>query len=164
MGMNPVRSIARPLLAAIFFEGGVAALRSPAPRAAMAKPVISKISNISPSIPDDEETVVRINAAVQVGAAMMLASGRFPRLAAAVLAGSLVPTTVAGHAFWKADADTKPMQRLQFAKNLSILGGLLLAVADTSGKPSVSWRLSHLSKPNFVPDLPSISKPDFLDR
>ena len=32
------------------------------------------------------------------------------------------------------------MQRLQFAKNTSILGGLLLAGVDTEGKPGLAWR------------------------
>jgi hypothetical protein len=32
------------------------------------------------------------------------------------------------------------MQRVQFFKNLSMLGGLLLAAADTEGRPSMSWR------------------------
>jgi hypothetical protein len=32
------------------------------------------------------------------------------------------------------------MQRIQFFKNVSMLGGLLLAALDTEGRPSLSWR------------------------
>jgi uncharacterized membrane protein YphA (DoxX/SURF4 family) len=84
---------------------------------------------------------VRINAAVQLGAGAMLAWGKLPRVSAAVLAGSLVPTTLAGHSFWEEqDPQARNTQRIQFFKNVSMLGGLLLAAADTEGKPGVAWR------------------------
>jgi uncharacterized membrane protein YphA (DoxX/SURF4 family) len=45
-----------------------------------------------------------------------------------VLAASLVPTTLAGHAFWTVDDPEQRKQQLaHFAKNLAILGGLILA-------------------------------------
>ena len=44
--------------------------------------------------------------------------------------GCLVPTTVVGHPFWKEDAEAKDRQQIQFAKNLSTIGGLLYVVAD----------------------------------
>jgi uncharacterized membrane protein YphA (DoxX/SURF4 family) len=54
-----------------------------------------------------------------------------PRLAALALAGSLIPTTLAGHAFWKVDDPTaRKLQRIQFHKNLAMIGGLLFAVVD----------------------------------
>ena len=87
-------------------------------------------------IPTDPATLVRINAGAQILAAAALATGRAPRLSATVLAASLVPTTLAGHAFWnETDPQAKNAQRLQFYKNTSVLGGLLLAAVDTEGKP-----------------------------
>lgn len=57
---------------------------------------------------------------------VVLAIGIAPRLSAAALAGLLVPTTVAGHAFWnEADAAARGQQRIQFFKNLCMLGGPL---------------------------------------
>jgi uncharacterized membrane protein YphA (DoxX/SURF4 family) len=54
-----------------------------------------------------------------------------PRLSATVLAGSMVPTSLAGHAFWKIDDPVmRKTQRVQFLKNLAMIGGLL-AVAGT---------------------------------
>jgi hypothetical protein len=32
---------------------------------------------------------------------------------------------------------------MHFLKNLGLLGGLLLAAADTQGKPSIGYRTSH---------------------
>jgi putative oxidoreductase len=74
----------------------------------------------------------------------LLALGRLPRLSALALAGSLVPTTLAGHRFWsETDPAKRSMQQIQFFKNVSMLGGLLLAAVDTSGKPSIGWRARH---------------------
>jgi hypothetical protein len=70
--------------------------------------------------------------------------GWMPRLAALAIAGTLVPTTLAGHRFWEADEpQTRKQQRIQFLKNLSMLGGLLIAAADTGGRPSLVWRSRH---------------------
>jgi uncharacterized membrane protein YphA (DoxX/SURF4 family) len=47
------------------------------------------------------------------------------------LAVSMVPTTVAGHPFWEIDEPVKrSQQRVQFLKNLGILGGLLVVAFD----------------------------------
>ena len=56
----------------------------------------------------------------------------------------MVPTTLAGHAFWKQkDKTARNAQMTHFFKNLSMLGGLVLASVDTEGKPGVAWRASH---------------------
>jgi hypothetical protein len=34
-------------------------------------------------------------------------------------------------------------EQVQFAKNLGLLAGLLLAAADTAGSPSLRWRSEH---------------------
>ena len=141
-----LRRIARPMLASIFVAGGVDALRNPAGKAAVAQGFIDGSVQALPGamtakVPTDAETLIRINGAVQIAAGLLFASGRFPRPAAAILAGSLVPTTVAGHAFWnETDPALKAQQRTQFVKNVSLLGGLLIAAADTEGKPSLAWR------------------------
>ncbi|OUS96673.1 DoxX family protein [Rhodococcus sp. NCIMB 12038] len=141
-----VRRIARPLLSAIFISGGIDALRNPAQKAQAAAPLIDKSTDALPGsvtqkIPSDPETLVKINAAVQIGGGVLLATGKAPRLASLALAGSLVPTTVVGHDFWnETDPAKKAAQRTQFLKNVSLLGGLLIAAVDTEGKPSLGWR------------------------
>jgi uncharacterized membrane protein YphA (DoxX/SURF4 family) len=92
----------------------------------------------------DEKQLVQINGAAQVIGGLALATGRLPRLAALVLAGSLVPTTYAGHRFWEeTDKTQKANQLIHFTKNVSMMGGLLLAAVDTEGKPGLAWRTSH---------------------
>ncbi len=38
------------------------------------------------------------------------------------------------------------MQQLQFTKNMGLLGGALLAVVDTDGKPGLGWRARRANK------------------
>ena len=91
-------------------------------------------------LPADPARLVRLNGAVQLGAGALLAIGRVPRLASVALAASLVPT-LAGHRFWEeTDLAAKADQRMQFLKNLAMLGGLMLAAMDTNGAPSLGWR------------------------
>jgi putative oxidoreductase len=124
------RRIARPLLAGIFVSGGIDVLRNPAARAQRAEPLTSRLTEALP-LPDDAETLVKINAAVHIVAGTTLALGKFPRLSAAVLAASLVPTTLGGHRFWEEETpQSKAMQRTHFLKNLAILGGLIIAATD----------------------------------
>lgn len=139
------RVLARPLLSSIFFVGATNALKNADALAAKAARVtdrvVPRLRSAGVPVPQDASALVRVNAAVQLGAAAALATGRAPRTSAAVLGLSLVPTTVAGHSFWtETDPAAKKQQQLQFAKNLSVLGGLLLAATDTEGKPGVAWR------------------------
>jgi uncharacterized membrane protein YphA (DoxX/SURF4 family) len=144
--MTAVRRIARPMLAAMFVQGGLDALRHPASKAEKAAPVVNALAQPL-GLPNDPELMVRANGAAQVAAGSMLALGRLPRLAALVLAGSLVPTTWAGHAFWSVeDAAARAQQRTHFLKNVGLLGGLLLATVDTAGKPGRSWRARRAAR------------------
>lgn len=145
--MTITRLIARPMLASIFVAGGVNALRNTDVHAQKAQKVTDSVvpmaQRAAPSlpIPSDAKTLVRVNAGAQILAAAALATGRAPRLSATVLAASLVPTTLAGHRFWEeTDPQARAGQRLQFIKNTSILGGLLLAGVDTEGRPGLAWR------------------------
>lgn len=121
-------------------------MRSPDHSAPAAAPVVDKLRSVLPSpvaglIPADPTAAVRLNGGVQVVSGLLLATGRVPRLASLALAGTLVPTTLAGHPFWQeADPAKRRQQQVQFLKNLGLMGGLLLAAVDTEGKPSVAWR------------------------
>ena len=44
------------------------------------------------------------------------------------------------------DPQAKAQQRIHFFKNVSMLGGLLLASVDTVGKPGLAWRARHAAK------------------
>jgi putative oxidoreductase len=125
--MEIIRTLARGMIASLFLTAGIDVLRRPEPPAEVAHDALAKLRSVVRAVPDDV-TAVRANAAVQMVAATLLTLGKAPRAAAAVLAASLVPTTLAGHAFWTVDDPAQRAQhRAHFAKNLVILGGLILA-------------------------------------
>ena len=138
--MSLTRSLARPMLAAVFVTSGIDVLRNPGPRVAAAEPVAPDLA-AKLGLPQDTELLVRVNAATHLVAGGLLAIGKLRRLSALALMASLVPTTYAGHRFWETD---DPKERAQhqahFLKNLAVMGGLLLEVVDTEGRPSVGWR------------------------
>src|SRR6516165_11355992 len=128
--LAPLRHPARLLTGSTYILLGFDALRAPGTRVDQAAEVLSAIRTYVP-LPKDDELVVRGNAAVQVAAGGLLALGIAPRLSALALAGSLIPTTLAGHSYWAIeDPVARKQQRIQFHKNMAMLGGLLLAVID----------------------------------
>lgn len=135
------------MLASIFVVSGVKILMNPDAKVAAAKRVTERtaplIAKVSPRLPTDARTQVRVKAGADVAAGLLLASGKFTRPAAAVLAAGLVPTTFAGHPFWTVPQPERAQHETHFLKNLGLLGGLLLAAADTQGKPSIGYRTSH---------------------
>ena len=145
--MKPVRSAARAMLASIFVIGGARVLINPDSRVDAAKRVTDRvkplIERMDPRLPTDARTLVRLKAGSDVAAGLLLATGRLTRPAAAVLAANLIPTTLAGHPFWAVPKPERAAQQTNFLKNLGLLGGLLLAAADTQGKPGLSYRTSH---------------------
>lgn len=151
--MTITRLIARPLLASTFVVGAVNALKNAEASAVRAKPVTDRIVSLaqrsapSAPLPTDPVTLVRLNAAAQLAGAAALATGKAPRIGSLVLAATLVPTTLARHRFWE---ETEPSARAEhqthFAKNVAVLGGVLIAGVDTEGRPGVAWRARRAAK------------------
>lgn len=141
-----MRRIARPLLAAPFVVDGVTACVDPSPRLKAADALLQQGRRRLPDaaackLNVDPGTVVRVNAGAQVLAGALLACGKAPRSAAFVLAATVIPTAVTEQDFWaEPDPDRKAAKRIAFLKDAGLLGGLLIASADTEGRPSLSWR------------------------
>ena len=128
--LAPLRPAARIFTGSTYVLLGFDALRAPGARVEQAGPVLAAIRKVVP-LPEDDELVVRGNAAVQVVCGTLLAMGVAQRLSALALAGSLIPTTLAGHSYWAIeDPAARKIQRIQFHKNLAMIGGLLFAVLD----------------------------------
>jgi putative oxidoreductase len=145
--MTVLRALARPMLASIFVIQGYNTLREPERVAPAAEPVVRRLAERVPAVPVKTEHAVRVNGAVQLLAGSLLALGRLPRLSAFAIAATLIPTTAAGHRFWEAEEeDDRARQRIQFLKNLAMFGGLLIAGADTAGRPSLAWRTQHAAR------------------
>ncbi|HYO04964.1 MAG TPA: DoxX family protein [Mycobacterium sp.] len=140
-----IRRIARPMLATTFITRGVEALRSPKPAADAARPTLEGLSKlpdpVGPNVPTNAETVAKVTAGVQIGAGLLLAVGRLPRLSSAALAVSVVPGSLGGHAFWnETDPARKAAERRALFTDVGLIGGLIIASVDTEGKPSLGWR------------------------
>lgn len=120
--MPIVRTLARGLLAAPFVVLGYEAAADPGGRVDLAAAL---------GVPNPE-LAVRANGAAMAAGGAALGLGVLPRLAAAGLAVSMVPTTLAGHAFWQDDdPGVRKGNRIQFLKNLGLVGGLVAAAAAT---------------------------------
>ena len=117
-----LRRLSRLLLSGIFVVAGAEAFQNPGQR-------VARAADLGVPYP---ELATKANAATMVLAGSALALGVRARLAAATLAASLVPTTVAGHPYWKEDdPKARAMQRTQFLKNVGLLGGLLAVLAES---------------------------------
>jgi len=131
MTTTVVRALARELTSAVYIAGGYEVVRAPGGRVGKAADTLAKIRRMVP-LPIDDELIVRVNGGAQLAAGAALALGVKPRFSAAVLAASLLPTTIAGHAFWTVDDPSeRRVQQLQFLKNMAMLGGLLFALIDS---------------------------------
>jgi putative oxidoreductase len=73
-------------------------------------------------------------ALIEIAGALGLIVGLKTRWVAALLFLYLIPVTILIHNFWQADAAAFEMQRINFLKNLAIMGGLLYVVANGAGR------------------------------
>lgn len=148
-----VRRIARPMLAAWFVSEGAEALRRPAEHARRARAAWQRVA-ASPRIaarmdvpepPSERRTamLVRVHGLLMVLTALHLAFGRHPRTAALGLAALTVPLAVANQPFGGGGAEgpARAGRRKEFWRNLSMIGGALIAGVDLEGRPGVTWRV-----------------------
>jgi putative oxidoreductase len=116
-----LRQLGHLLLSGIFISGGWAAFSEPGGR-------VKKVAEVGIQEPD---VAVEANGLLMVICGAMLGLDIAPKLAALGLIGSLVPTTVVGHAFWKEESSQgRQGQWTQFLKNLGLLGGLLMVLGE----------------------------------
>ena len=148
--MSLLRAIPRTMLASYFVAAGIRAIRDPESLVPAAEPLVDRLvplvkeytpEQVAGYVPENTVTLVRINGIAQVVGGAALATGKGRRLGALLLAGSLIPSTIAKHPFWTVqDPEERAQDRNHFLKNVSLLGGVLLASQDTEGKPSLAWR------------------------
>ena len=132
-------------MSAVFIGQGIDSLLHPKPAAEAAAPAVEGLRSlpdpVGSSIPSDPQTFAQINAAVQIGGGLLLATGKAPRIASAALAFTVLPANLGAHMFWsESDKQLKAQKRKDFLTDLSLVGGLIIASADTGGKPSLGWR------------------------
>ena len=131
-------------------RSGIKAIRDPESLVPAAEPLADRVvplvkeytpEQVASYVPENTVTLVRVFGVAQVLGGTALATGKGRRLGALLLAGTLVPSTIAKHPFWRVqDPEERAQDRNHFLKNISLLGGVLIASADTEGKPSLAWR------------------------
>lgn len=132
-----IRRLARLLLGAAFISSGIEGLRNIDRRAGRAE---------SYGVPDPVNAS-RAVAATQVGTGALLILNKAPRLVALVAALTVVPEAATGHDFWtEKDPDAKQSQRAMFARDLGLLGGVLVSAVETGGRESVPHRAARRSR------------------
>lgn len=121
LGQRLGRRLGRAALGVPFVVLGVPAATEPGPRVQAAEKL---------GLPEPE-LMVRVNGAAMAVGGAALALGVLPRAAALGLAASLVPTTLAGHAFWEhEDEAQRGAQQIQFLKNLALVGAMVTVAAS----------------------------------
>ena len=155
--MSLLRAIPRTMLASYFVAAGIRAIRDPESLVPAAEPLVDRVvpllkeytpEQVAGYVPENTVTLVRLNGIAEVLGGAALATGKGRRLGALLLAGSLIPSTIAKHPFWTVqDPEARAQDRSHFLKNVSLLGGVLLAAQDTEGKPSLVWRARKGGEP-----------------
>lgn len=135
------------MLAGYFVYNGVKSLKDPqefvAEHEKFANNVVPLAKKVAPAevsgyLPEDAATLARVSGGMQVVGGLALATGKGRRFGAGLLAASMVPQLMAGNPL-KGD-------RNEILKNLALVGGALIASADTEGKPSVAWLAQDRSR------------------
>lgn len=86
------------------------------------------------------QVLAALTVALELGGGILLIVGYQARWVALLLFLWLIPTTFIFHKFWGIDAAQAQMQMIQFLKNVSIMGGMLLLFAFGPGAYSLDKR------------------------
>jgi putative oxidoreductase len=83
------------------------------------------------------EVLAILTIAIELGAGLLLVIGLKARWAAFLIFLFIIPVSLTFHNFWAMEGAQAAMNKIQFMKNVSIMGGMLLAAAFGPGRYSV---------------------------
>src|SRR5688572_14119337 len=128
--------LGRILLGAIFLVSGVAKLTDWS----------GSLGYLASKVPEGTAAPLLFIAAIaEIAGALSLITGTLARVGSLGLFLYLIPTTLLFHNFWALEGMEAQMQMVNFMKNLSIMGGLLLVAGFGAGPLSVD---SRIRRPN----------------
>lgn len=141
-----MRSLARPLLASWFVYGGVRDALEPQARTLVAEPVVGPLlKDAGVDVP--VETLVRVHSAATAATAAVLAISKTPRTAGMALTGLAAVTVATGAPFWRLpEGEAREAALDQFMKNLSLLGGAMLAATAGHSAGHMTRKKAHKAK------------------
>jgi len=82
------------------------------------------------------EVLAALTIVLELGGGLLIMVGWKSRWVALLIFLWLIPTSLIFHAFWAAPAEQAMAQQIQFMKNVSIMGGMLLLFAFGPGRYS----------------------------
>jgi len=129
--------VARILIAAIFIMSGIAKLTDPAGTAE---------HMVKAGIPA-ADSLVYVAAFAEIAGGIAVLFGFLTRLAGVGLIILMIITTIAFHHFWTLTGDEQKAQMINFMKNLAIIGGLFMLVANGAGLYSVDAKIRRPIEP-----------------
>ncbi|MGY5764927.1 hypothetical protein ACXET9_06990 [Brachybacterium sp. DNPG3] len=145
--MALVRRIARPLLAAPFVVEGVRTALRPErsldvlPQAFSAADSALGKSSVPAIV--DSRTILRAAGLLAAGAGVAYAAGRCPRGAAAVLLATTTVGWAGRRRIWELSGEERLQELQSIVTDAGLLGGVLLAVVDHDGKPSLGYQFEQ---------------------
>ena len=140
-----VRRIARAALGAYFINEAVKNFQQTSAQAENAAPFVEFVSReASGKVPNDPKLFVQAQGALMGLGGAALVTGKFPRAAAYLLTPAAAANAYMHEAFWaEKDPTVRAQKQSSFFRTVAITGGVLLAAADTEGKPGLAWRAAH---------------------
>lgn len=123
--------VGRILLASIFLVSGFAKLTNTAETA-------GHMSAVGIPAP---ELLAMVAGVAEIAGALAILFGFLTRIGALGLILFMIPTTLLFHNFWAFEGAEQKTQMINFLKNLTIIGGLSLLVANGPGPYSIDQKL-----------------------
>ena len=141
-----IRALARPLLASWFVYGGVRQALDPQPAAAVAEPMVAPALR-EVGVDVSVVSLVRAHGIATALTATVLAVSKSPRTAGVALTGLAGVTVAIATPFWRLeDGPEREAAREQFLKNLSLLGGAMLAASAGHSARHIKHKKAHKAK------------------
>jgi putative oxidoreductase len=119
--------VGRVLLGSIFVISGVGKLTG-------FSGLVTNIAGKGLPVP---QVLAALTIAIELGAGLLLVIGWKARSAAFLIFLFIIPVSLTFHNFWAMEGPQAAMNKIQFMKNVSIMGGMLLAAAFGPGRYSV---------------------------
>jgi uncharacterized membrane protein YphA (DoxX/SURF4 family) len=134
------------LLASWFVYGGVRAALEPQKGAEAARPVVEPLLREA-DIDVPVETLVKAHGIATAATAAVLAFSKSPRTAGVALTGLAAVTVATATPFWRMEEGPEREAALeQFMKNLSLLGGAMLAATAGHSAGHIKRKKAHKVK------------------
>lgn len=127
---NEIILIARILLMILFLITGWAKLTG-------FSGTVSYMASVGAPLP---EVAAAVAVVMEFFVGILLVIGFYTRPLAALMALFVLGTALLGHPFWNMEGAERMANQLNFFKNISIIGGLLLLVVCGPGRYSVDGR------------------------